>query len=86
MRKLSVIILLFFATQTIFGQSKTERIKVILFGTFHMRPTSDRNKTEFPDLLTEKRQLELDSISNSITIFGISKYFVEIKPIDQKKW
>ncbi len=78
-------IFLLLVSQTLVGQPKTEKIKVILFGTFHMRPTVDRNKTDFPDLLTEKRQLELDSIANSIYSFGVNKYFVEIIPSEQNK-
>ena len=70
---------------TTFGQSKSEKIKVILLGTFHFGATSDRNSTKFPDLFSKQRQLELDTIANALTNYGIDKFFLETE-VSKQKW
>jgi hypothetical protein len=85
MKKNTLITFLILSGLTIFAQVKPEKIKIILFGTFHFRPTTDRNKTDFPDLLSEKRQAEIDSIANSLNNYGISKFFLEVPFTQQKR-
>ncbi len=85
MTKISVVILSTFFTTALFGQTNTEKIKVILLGTFHFGATSDRNSTRFSDLLSQKRQLELDSISNALNEYGIDKFFLETE-VSRQKW
>ena len=85
MPKISVVILSTFFTTALFGQTNTEKIKVILLGTFHFGATSDRNSTRFSDLLSQKRQLELDSISNALNEYGIDKFFLETE-VSRQKW
>ena len=85
MTKISLIILLTLFTTVLFGQPKTEKIKVILLGTFHFGATGDKNSTKFPDLLSTKRQLELDTISNALNNYGIDKFFLETE-VSKQKW
>ena len=68
-----------------FGQTTTEKIKVVLLGTFHFGETSDRNKTTFSDLFSDKRQKELDSISVALNKIGTNKIFVEVATTRQNK-
>jgi Family of unknown function (DUF5694) len=68
-----------------FGQSKPEKIKVVLLGTFHFGATSDRNSTKFADLFSKQRQLELDTIANALTNYGIDKFFLETE-VSKQKW
>ncbi len=43
------------------AQAKLPHIKIILVGTFHFRDTPDKNRTTFDDLLSVKRQAQLQS-------------------------
>ncbi len=79
------IITLLFLTQLAFSQTQNKRIKVVLLGTFHFGATTDRNSTKFDDLFTEKRQSELDSVTQNLTKLGIDKIFIEDTPINQKQ-
>jgi hypothetical protein len=60
-----------------FAQTSNPKIKVILLGTFHYGATSDRSTTAFPDLFSQKRQMELDSIAHKLANFGVNKFFLE---------
>jgi hypothetical protein len=84
MKKIIAIALLILWATITNGQTKTEKVKVILFGTFHMRATSDKNKTEFSDIFSDKRQAQFDSVAQSLNNYGINKYFVEIQSTEQK--
>jgi hypothetical protein len=81
---IGIIFFTLFSTYT-FGQTKPERIKVILLGTFHFGATSDNNSTKFPDLFFTKRQLELDTIANALNKYGIDKFFLETQ-VSKQKW
>jgi Skp family chaperone for outer membrane proteins len=61
------------------GQSQTPKIKVVLLGTFHYRETPDKNKTDFPDLFSSRRQKELEQIAVKLAEFGVDKFFVEMQ-------
>lgn len=67
------------------GQTKNEKIKVILLGTFHYGATVDRGKTSFPDLFSPKRQTELDRMASKLAEAGVDKFFVETPVIAQEK-
>ena len=79
------IILLLVISTTSFAQTKNEKIKIILMGTFHYGATSDRNSTNFKDLFSEKRQKELDFMTAKLNAFGVKKIFVETDFREQKK-
>lgn len=81
----SLIIISFFFANAVFGQTSNEKVKVILLGTFHYGATSDRGKTDFPDLFSEKRQKELDSIAKKLAEFEVNKFFLERPVKDQSK-
>lgn len=79
------IILFLLISITAFAQTKNEKIKIILMGTFHYGATGDRNSTNFKDLFSEKRQKELDFITAKLNAFGVKKIFVETDFREQKK-
>jgi len=70
---------------TSFAQTKNEKIKIILMGTFHYGATGDRNSTTFKDLFTEKRQKEIEFMTSKLNAFGVKKIFVETDFREQKK-
>ena len=82
MKKLIFILL---TSLSITAQTKNEKIKIILMGTFHYGATSDRNSTKFNDLFSEKRQKELEFITSKLNAFGVKKIFVENDFREQKK-
>lgn len=69
----------------VFSQPGIEKIKVVLFGTFHFGETTDRNKTAFSDLFSEKRQSEIDTMIKAISSLNINKYFLEFDYSKQEK-
>lgn len=78
------ILILFLVSIASFAQTENQKVKVILLGTFHYGPTSDRNSTEFEDLFSEKRQRELDLLTQKLNAFGVNKIFVEDETKNQK--
>ncbi len=70
-------ILLLLVTAISFSQTQNQKIKVILLGTFHYGATLDKNSTKFDDLFSEKRQSELNSLSQKLKDFGVNKIFIE---------
>jgi hypothetical protein len=52
--------------------------KVLIVGTFHMKATPDLYKAEIDNLLSEKRQSELEHVVNSIKRFNPTKVAVEV--------
>ena len=82
MKKTILFLLVSFTT---FAQTKNEKIKVILMGTFHYGATSDKNSTGFKDLFSEKRQKELEFMTSKLNAFGVKKIFVETDFREQKK-
>lgn len=79
------IILFLFLSLNAIAQTKNEKIKIILMGTFHYGETSDRNSTNFKDLFSEKRQKELEFITSKLNVFGVKKIFIEADFRSQKK-
>lgn len=67
------------------GQTTNQKIKVVLLGTFHYGATSDRTRTPFPDLFSEKRQSELALIAKQLVQIGVNKFFLETPVSRQKK-
>lgn len=80
--KKTILILLIGITS--FAQTKNEKIKIILMGTFHYGATGDRNSTNFKDLFSERRQKELDFMTSKLNAFGVKKIFVETDFREQK--
>lgn len=62
------------------------RIKILILGTFHFGETTDRAKTEFPDLESEKRQREILDVVGDLARFQADKIFVENEPSEQGRW
>ena len=85
MKKLIFFCLAFSIILPIFGQTKNEKIKVDLLGTFHFGATSDRNSTSFKDLFSQKRQNELDTIANYLKDLKVDKFFLETNYTRQKR-
>lgn len=67
------------------GQTTNQKIRVVLLGTFHYGATSDRTTTPFPDLFSDKRQSELETIAKQLVKIGVNKFFLETPVSRQKK-
>ncbi|RZK59559.1 MAG: hypothetical protein EOO91_04830 [Pedobacter sp.] len=82
---LLIAMLLLFSNS--FGQQAKfpAKIKVILLGTFHYGETSDKKKTAFTDLFSQKRQAELVQLVKDIAKENPTKIFVESQPVNQQK-
>jgi hypothetical protein len=87
MKHLRLNLMLFLVAYCNFACSQTtpKKIKIILMGTFHFGETSDKNKTGFKDLFSEKRQKELDVMAAQLNDFGIDKIFLETDFREQTK-
>jgi len=70
----------------VFGQTADKKIKIILIGTFHWRPTSDKYPTTVNDLYSAKRQLELGDLLQKLSHIEADKIFVEAVPEQQPFW
>jgi len=79
------IIFLLFISHFAFAQTQNKKVKIVLLGTFHFGATTDRSSTKFEDLFSEKRQMELDSLSKKLAKGGIDKIFTEDIVSNQKK-
>lgn len=79
MRKNAVLFLFIFVIAfDLLGQGKEpETIDVVLLGTFHYGTTTDASRTDFPDLFSEKRQRELEAMTDKIAKLNIDKIFIE---------
>ncbi|MCM8569257.1 DUF5694 domain-containing protein [Gramella jeungdoensis] len=63
------------------GFSQEELPKVAFLGTFHFGETNDMNRLEADNLMTEKRQKELDVLSEKLAAFKPTKIMVEWEPV-----
>lgn len=82
------LFLSFFAIAA-FSQSKPAElphIKIVLVGTFHFDYTPDKNKTDFADLFSPKRQRELQVFTTQLARLKPDKIFVENEPDRQMRW
>ena len=64
----------------------TPKIKVLLLGTFHFGQTGDKGKISFDDLFSEKRQQELQQLTNVLAQLKPDKIFIENEPDRQAHW
>ncbi|UFH53313.1 DUF5694 domain-containing protein [Spirosoma sp. KNUC1025] len=64
----------------------TPKIKILLLGTFHFGPTSDRGKTSFEDLFSAKRQQEIQQLTTQLARLRPDKIFIENEPDQQAHW
>lgn len=68
------------------AQVPPKKIQIVLLGTFHFGATTDAKKTNFPDLFTDRRQRELDTLLGKLAAFGPDQLFVENEPSRQARW
>lgn len=67
------------------GFCQEELPKVAILGTFHFGKTNDMNRLEADDLMTERRQEELELLSEKLAAFNPTKIMVEWEPIHYDK-
>lgn len=60
-----------------------QKIKVMILGVFHFVSNNDGIKFKREDMLSEKRQKEIDDLNNSLARFQPAKIFIEWTPDDQ---
>ncbi len=81
----NLILFFLFSSFSIFAQ-QNNRIKVAVLGTFHFGESNDLFQTNNSNLLTKKKQKEIDELVNQLTKFNPDKIFVENTPDAQKFW
>ncbi len=67
-------------------QKPIKKIQIVLLGTFHFGATNDKNKTNFGDEFSPKRQSEINKIVKQLAKYNPDKIFVEQEPSEQEKW
>jgi Family of unknown function (DUF5694) len=75
------IFFLLFISNTLFGQTKATKIQVLILGSYHTAQFENGS-----DILTKKKQEEISSIVNQLSIYNPDKIFVEINPENQTEW
>ena len=65
------------------GQLPATRTKVIILGVFHFVSNNDAIKFTRENMLSEKRQKEIDDLNESLAKFQPSKIFIEWRPANQ---
>ena len=63
-----------------------EKIQIVILGTFHFGATGDKNKTNFDDEFSPKRQSEINKIVERLAKYNPDKIFVEQEASEQAKW
>ncbi|MEO6346625.1 MAG: DUF5694 domain-containing protein [Aquaticitalea sp.] len=86
MKKIFCLLLLISISSSLIAQTVSKKINVILLGTFHYGATSDGHKTNFPDLFSEKRQHELELLTDTLVALKIDKIFIEREEQFQSKY
>ena len=89
MRKAIACCFVSFFSITAFSQKLPQtlpHIKVVLLGTFHFGNTPDKGKISFDDLLSTKRQQELQQLTTQLARIKPDKVFVENEPDQQSHW
>jgi hypothetical protein len=67
-------------------KSPAKKIQIVILGTFHFGATGDKNKTNFDDEFSPKRQNEINQIVDLLAKYNPDKIFVENEPSKQEKW
>lgn len=66
--------------------AQTNKIQIVLLGTFHFGHTTDAKKTTFPDLHTDRRQHELEALRAKLAAYHPDQIFIENEPTRQARW
>lgn len=68
------------------GRSGAEATEVVLLGTSHFAGSAtDESTSEVNDILSERRQEELDAVAGRLADWGIDRFFVECTLDDQAR-
>jgi Family of unknown function (DUF5694) len=80
MKKLLLLLLL---THSVVAQEKTDKVQVLLVGTYHM---AGEGNFSYRNILTDARQKEVSAIVEQLKPFRPDKIFVEDKPGNDSLW
>ena len=83
---LTMILCIYFCVQSIAQEKTIDTIDVVLLGTFHYGVTTDASRTEFSDLFTDKRQQELEELTEQLARLNFDKVFIERQEKYQNKY
>ena len=78
----AVCLLLFIFPQT----NAQQKIEVLLIGSYHMAGTDDPLKVDSDNMLSPKRQQEINEVLDQLQTFHPTKIFVEVMPSLQAHW
>ncbi|MFD2432450.1 DUF5694 domain-containing protein [Mesonia maritima] len=83
-KKIILILTIFFSSISLFAQEKTE---VLFLATYHLGgTTSDNVKITDDNILSDKKQKQIDMLLKKIEKFKPQKIYVENEPNRQQKW
>jgi Family of unknown function (DUF5694) len=90
LRKFSVLFVFIFYVVGVSAQEKpkqpVKKIQILILGTFHFGATGDKNKTNFDDEFSPKRQAEITKVVEHLAKYNPDKIFVEQELGEQTKW
>lgn len=81
---ISIFTLGIFAQKT--EKKPIKKIQIVLLGTFHFGATGDKNRTNFDDEFSPKRQAEISDVVGRLARYNPDKIFVEQEASEQAKW
>jgi hypothetical protein len=84
MYKVLIVILTVFLSNSVMAQSTPKKIKIILFGTFHLHKSLDSNSRLHSNLFTAKRQEEVNDIVEKLAKQKPDKIFLEFTQANQQ--
>ncbi|MFT3911511.1 MAG: DUF5694 domain-containing protein [Ferruginibacter sp.] len=84
MKYVLYIFCMHFCLATVAQQKKEKQLQVLLIGTFHFdNPGLDVAKFKDADILSPKRQQEVEEVTNLLKAFAPGKIFIEATPARQ---
>jgi Family of unknown function (DUF5694) len=81
----NILFILLFYSNFLFAQ-QPNKVKIAIIGTFHFGETSDYIAGNYPELLTLKKQNEIDELVGKLSKFYPNKIFVENTAEFQTFW
>ncbi len=81
MRHILTSIFLLSTIQFLYGQTKSDKIQVLILGSYHMGQYENGR-----DILNSKKQNEVSNIVNQLSLYQPDKIFVESNPENQAGW
>lgn len=87
MKRILIIATICWATPWLVNAQTSKKIKVVLMGVTHFaNPNQDIINARGDDMLSPKRQKDIESLTKQLAAFGFDKVFVEATPDQQPRF